>query len=215
MTAVNLATLAYIDYIAARYLINNDFVWQGSILASTAIEKYLKVLLVIREVDISKIKYHLDNLAKLKTHFVNTDYIKLFNDYFDDYFLDILSKVYQFRYYDIKIPTSVGFLTNQFLGELDYTVFIIEQLLEAKDKANSIVHTKYQREVDNKEKNLFHNNYVLNEVAKKEFMEQSSNGFVIYYNPLNMDPILGQTTEKITVPYKGKMWKIEIREGTK
>ena len=34
--------MAYRDYIASRVLINNDYVLQGAILASSAIEKYYK-----------------------------------------------------------------------------------------------------------------------------------------------------------------------------
>lgn len=44
--AMNLMVLGYRDYIGARFLLNNDYVIQGVTLASTAVEKYLKAILV-------------------------------------------------------------------------------------------------------------------------------------------------------------------------
>jgi len=41
-----LMDLAYRDYIAARFLLNNHFIVQGLTLASTAVEKYLKAVIV-------------------------------------------------------------------------------------------------------------------------------------------------------------------------
>lgn len=42
-----LLDLGYRDYIAARFLLNNKFIIQGLTLASTALEKYLKSLIVL------------------------------------------------------------------------------------------------------------------------------------------------------------------------
>jgi HEPN domain-containing protein len=42
----NLTLMAYEDYITSRFLLNNGHTLQGAILASTAIEKYFKAMLV-------------------------------------------------------------------------------------------------------------------------------------------------------------------------
>lgn len=44
-TGYSFAELAYRDYIAARFLLNNHFIVQGLTLASTAVEKYLKAVI--------------------------------------------------------------------------------------------------------------------------------------------------------------------------
>ena len=41
-----LMDLGYRDYVAARFLLNNHLIIQGLTLASTAVEKYLKALIV-------------------------------------------------------------------------------------------------------------------------------------------------------------------------
>ena len=41
MDGLHLMELGYIDYIAARFLLNNDFMQQGITLSSTAVEKYI------------------------------------------------------------------------------------------------------------------------------------------------------------------------------
>ena len=51
--------LGYRDYIAARFLLTHDFLFQGAMLASTAVEKYLKAVLVSQGL---KARGHLDNL---------------------------------------------------------------------------------------------------------------------------------------------------------
>ena len=47
LTGSSLMDLGYRDYIAARFLLNNKFIIQGLTLASTALEKYLKSLIVL------------------------------------------------------------------------------------------------------------------------------------------------------------------------
>jgi HEPN domain-containing protein len=60
--ASSLTDLGYRDYIGARFLLNNEFVIQGLTLASTAVEKYLKALIVLVSKEKEKYNYHFDNL---------------------------------------------------------------------------------------------------------------------------------------------------------
>ena len=68
--SASLNDLAYRDYIAARFLLNNEFVIQGLTLASTAVEKYLKSIIVFHSTENKNYHYHFDRLDKLKDVFV-------------------------------------------------------------------------------------------------------------------------------------------------
>jgi hypothetical protein len=62
LTGSSLMDLGYRDYIGARFLLNNKFIIQGLTLASTALEKYLKSLIVLTSKEKEKYNYHLDNI---------------------------------------------------------------------------------------------------------------------------------------------------------
>ncbi len=190
--------MAYRDYIASRVLINNDYVLQGATLASSAIEKYFKALLIAINGENKKVpKVHLDRLDNLKKQFENTEYYKLFEK-FDDKFLNELSVVYQFRYYDnFSEPTSVGFLVNQFLGELDYMAFVFNNILKTFDNAGMERPQGYWINVKEYNKDLFNNNFILNKVLKEEFMNRESSGFGFYINPNTLMPIILTTQGKV------------------
>lgn len=153
LKASTLIDLGYRDYIAARFLLNNEFIIQGLTLASTAIEKYLKSLIVPTLTGKERYNYHLDNIDKLKNLLV-----KHYRDVIDDIdpvFLNIVVKVYKIRYYDnLKEPILIGFYLNQFIGTLDDTIHSLEQLIQDK--------TPYKRAVENNDPNLYKNNFVLN-----------------------------------------------------
>lgn len=165
--------LAYRDYIAARFLLNNEFIIQGLTLASTAVEKYLKALIIFTSKNDDKYSFHLDRLDELKKKSDNCgEVINLF----DPIFLDIVQKSYSIRYYD-KIQGSIefGFLINQFIGELDYTINHFESVVLVNYKMK----TPYDRAIKNKEPHLYDNNYILQNLNKKEYMENPSNVFSI------------------------------------
>ena len=56
-----LIDLGYRDYIAARFLLNNHFIVQGLTLASTAVEKYLKAVIVFNLEEKQRYNYHCAN----------------------------------------------------------------------------------------------------------------------------------------------------------
>src|SRR6188474_1578669 len=93
----SLVDLGYRDYIAARFLLNNEFIIQGLTLASTAVEKYLKALIIFTSKKKEKYNYHLDNFSKLKT-ILDKNYHDV-TKRFDPVFLSILEKAYKIRYY--------------------------------------------------------------------------------------------------------------------
>ena len=155
--------LGYRDYIAARFLLNNHFFIQGLTLASTAVEKYLKAIIVFASKQKEKYYYHFDNLAKLKNILEKTDHDV--TEEFDPIFISILEKAYKIRYYDIlDQPIVIGFYLNQFIGELDGTIHFLET-----SKTPGI---HYRKAVESKDPNLYENNFILNKQDKKDFMEK-------------------------------------------
>ncbi|MXN92387.1 hypothetical protein GR160_14250 [Flavobacterium sp. Sd200] len=175
--SASLNDLAYRDYIAARFLLNNEFVVQGLTLASTAVEKYLKSIIVFHSIEDKNYHYHFDNLQKLKNALAN---IYDITERFDPGFLSILEKAYKIRYYDrLNNQILIGIYVNQFIGELDATIHDLEIFI-AKTQNGNNKFSNYWRAVEQNEPNLYMNNYLLNKLDKKEFMETPGFAFSIH-----------------------------------
>jgi hypothetical protein len=207
--AISFNTLAYNDYIAARVLLNNSLEIQGATMASTAIEKYIKVILAYH----GKSKnVHLDKMA---------DLVKSLNDcYFDvtslldKAFLEIIEKVYKVRYID-KITDSItfGFFLNQFLGELDYTVYLFENnVISGMNNAmGNQIKTQYHRAVDSKDVHLYQNNYLLNGQTKDKYMTMEDTGFSVQITPLSEgQEMFIARSQKMKVPYNGQIQRVNM-----
>jgi hypothetical protein len=151
--AQGLLSIGYRDYIASRVLLNNGYIMQGALLASTAVEKYLKAVLALSGISC---KYHMDKLGQIKPLFQHTPYTMMF-DILDPVFLDMLSKAYRYRYLDEKTvtkPDTVGFLVTQFLGTLDFTILKLDSLFIIEKKIKTVkiqpwrLNLKEQRKAD-------------------------------------------------------------------
>lgn len=170
-TGSALVDLGYRDYIASRFLLNNKFIIQGLTLASTAIEKYLKSLIAFTSKGDEKYYYHFDNLKKLKS-LLEKNYQDVTKK-FDPVFLDILEKAFKIRYYDrLKEPVRIGFFLNQFIGELDDVVHQLETSIALQ--------TPYKRAIAANDPHLYENNFILNKLDKKEFMERPDTAFSVH-----------------------------------
>jgi len=173
-----LIDLGYRDYSAARFLLNNHFIIQGLTLASTAVEKYLKAVIVFNLEKRERYNYHFDRFEQLKKLLakVNSDVTQEF----DPVFVSILEKAFKIRYYDkIKEPIFMGFYINQFIGELDYTIDFLEKFIaDTQNGGRSI--SAYNRAVKDNDPHLYENNFILKNVNKKDFMEKPDIGFSIY-----------------------------------
>jgi hypothetical protein len=64
--ALSFRSLAYTDYIASRVLLNNQHPLQGLTLASSAVEKYIKISLAATGLGKRQIIGHMNELAKLR-----------------------------------------------------------------------------------------------------------------------------------------------------
>lgn len=175
--ATSLVDLAYRDYIAARHLLNNDFIIQGLTLASTAIEKYLKSVIVFTLKEKERYSFHFDNFEKLKKILSKND-CDVTNK-FDPVFIAVLKKAYKIRYYDnLKEPIEIGIFLNQFIGELDATISFLEIFIAEKHIGAKF--TAYWRAIEKKDLNLYKNNFILAQQDKQKFMEEPGLAFSIY-----------------------------------
>ena len=170
----NFFELGYSDYLSARFLLNNDFMEQGAAMASTAIEKYIKGVFAIEG---KKAKFHLDNYKKLKGISSQTK-INIFSK-LDESFLLILSRAYKLRYWDnINSEIGYGFLEHQFLGELDFTVNMIEnKFMVIAESSNQKSKSRYHLEWKRKNPHLVENNYIAMGHNKVDWMNKEGKLF--------------------------------------
>jgi HEPN domain-containing protein len=195
---------AFKDYIGARVLINSSLIIQGLTLASSAIEKYVKAYLVTVG---KKPKWvHLDNLGELKKQF-GTTHLDVFEK-LDQRFLSILGKAYAYRYFDQKTEVDyIGVSINQIIAELDYTADFFEDVIELYNlQTNLKIDTEYHIAYKAKEKHLVENNYLIEGVSKKEFMERPTVLYSLRINPgknLDEQVVLELLLEHESMPYNG------------
>lgn len=200
----SLIDLAYRDYIGARFLLNNQLVLQGLTLASTAVEKYLKAIIVFNLKETERYNYHFDRFEKLKELSIKSK-CKLIND-FDSVFLNVLEKAFKIRYYDgLKEEVEIGIYLNQFIGELDEVINKLETYItESKNNGNKF--STYWRAIEKKDSRLYEENFILNGIDKKKFMEKPGYAFSIYIQP----GLLSSSekiclSENITKAYEGRL----------
>jgi HEPN domain-containing protein len=207
--ALGLIRTAYNDYIASRVLLNKNYTLQGVILASTAVEKYFKALILTHSGKIKTV--HFDKFDVIKKAVEEIGYEVIINK-MDPRFIEILTKIYPLRYYDnIKSPTSVGFFKNQFLGELDQAIYWFDKAIILSDKKGTTL-SPVKRDFQNKNPDLLENNWITQKpINKKKFMETNCEGFAIYIHPKNLFAEVNVSSVKMTVPYDGSMYLINVK----
>ena len=205
--ALSLQSSAFDEYIAGRFLFLNGYYNQALNLASTAVEKYLKTALAILNI---KKRVHLDRYSELCDLFYPTAYYML-PGMLDEYFLDILGKIYKYRYLDVLDERiTIGFLTNQFLGELDFTIEKIDRLIQITRVDGIHIDSAYRHALKANLPVLFQNNYLLDRIEKNEFMNRASDGYALHLDPAiagNTVIINGTNLQPV---YEGKMNLIKV-----
>ncbi|MFA5799348.1 MAG: hypothetical protein WC840_00120 [Candidatus Peribacteraceae bacterium] len=107
--------LADTDYLVSRKLLLDDFLVQGVIFANTALEKYSKMILEIREIDVTWGHQISKHYEKLKANGIN---LNLNKD-----FLLFLEKGYKLRYFDhLEIGFNININQVKTLIQLDESV---------------------------------------------------------------------------------------------
>jgi hypothetical protein len=72
----------------------------------------------------------------------------------------------------------MGFYLNQFIGQLDDTIHLMETSINPEISLNYL--TPYKRAVKNKDPHLWENNFILNKKDKKTFMGKPTTAFSVY-----------------------------------
>jgi hypothetical protein len=176
--AYNMMSVAYRDYIAARYLLNNDFLLQGLGLSSLAVEKYLKSLLFKHG---ESLNIHLNQWVIIKSAFEKHG-ISLFEE-LDEKYLELLGRAFSLRYYDrLSSYSQYAFIKWQVLAELDFTISIIESKTTFRNQENVEIKTQYQLDVESRNPHLFLENYVLQHQSKKGFMEREGLSVMVFFD---------------------------------
>lgn len=196
-------TSGYEDYIASRFLLNNGYYLQGGILASMAVEKYLKATIKAYFPEEKVPHKHLDNLHLLVKRFSNTEHEKIYQQH-DQTFMAELSTLYMLRYFNnFSENVSIGFLVNQFLCELDHMVAFYNHYIKLHDADGSVRETSFSSDAKQSHQDLLENNWPLIGIDKNEAMNRETHGFSYYYHP-ERNPVELKTNRKV-VPGKATM----------
>ncbi len=210
--ALGLIRTGYNDYIAARVLLNKNYVMQGVILASTAMEKYFKALVVYFSGVI--IPVHFDRFHLIRKAVDEIGYQVIFKK-IDSRFFEILTQAYPLRYYDnITKPTTLGFFKNQFLGELDSAVYWFDQILPITNDTGEVI-SPLRQDLKAGNPDLLENNWIAHKpLDKKKFMETNCEAFAIYIHPLKLFSEVHLSSKKLNSTYNDRMWLITIKPDT-
>lgn len=164
--------LGFKDYIAARTLLNEGIGkqghlgLQGSVLASTAVEKYFKAIVAGWG---KPRKWHLDKilLAEVEKRGGNL-HAKLNHS-----FLEFLMRCYTLRYFDTLEPGfTLHISSRQVLAELDFTISEVQRRFIFKRKDGRSTETPFDTYVESRHPLLWKNNYVLQKTDRKALVEQ-------------------------------------------
>ncbi len=154
------------DYIGARVLLNAQLPVQGSILASTAIEKYFKTIMALRGNSSN------GHLRKAHWNSVKNYAPELFVD-ISPSFLLFLQCCYKMRYPDTLGPGfNLVIASREFLAELDQTAMLLHYGLGLRNRGE-FVGTDIETYRKNRDERLVLNNHVIAGQVKQSFIEAS------------------------------------------
>ncbi len=160
---LNFLGVGYRDYLAARTLLNNDLTLEGTIMASTAIEKYFKAVISLRGNTTSG---HLN--AALLNNIKNYD--PALYQGCNESFLQLLKKVYVLRYFENLEPDfSLSIRTRHVLAQLDEVVNVLEGKF-AFHRNGKLLERAYHHDRTARSPVLYTNNHVLQDIPKISFL---------------------------------------------
>lgn len=181
--ASGLKVSGFRDYIASRLLIRNNMLEQGAILASIAVEKYIKACLVYFD-------------SQKKVHLNHQNFIPFINrvsptilDKINIEFIRYLGLIYQCRYYsNHEKEISIGIHKWKFLAELDYTMNLLDgkTTLTRQDGSSDSV---FKQAVENLDESVMGECYLAMRVEKKKFVERYTHAVAMLFNPSGTGPV--------------------------
>jgi len=89
-------------------------------------------------------------------------------------------------------------------------VNFIEKIITLKYASGEILKSPYQRAVDEQVADLYFNNYLLNNLSKKDFMELTDTGFAVYINHNNIQQEIIVEGTNIKNSYNGTIYEINV-----
>jgi len=154
------------DYLAARSLLLDHFIIQGAILSNTAVEKYLKTILLIegkefpREHDVPKLYEKL--ISGEKNLGINKEY------------LNLLFKCYKMRYPDdLENGFNIALIETKMLVELDFTIHKIRGGFRFQSDGKPIK-TRIDFLLESNDENLMRNNCYFGSSDRKKLFEEDT-----------------------------------------
>lgn len=160
---MNFLKVGYQDYLAARTLLNSDLTLEGTIMASTTVEKYFKAVITLRGNTTSG---HLN--AALLNSIKNYDPV-LYQGC-NESFLLLLKNVYVLRYFENLDPDfNLSIRTRHVLAQLDEVVNVLEGKFTFH-RNGQLLERAYHRDSATKAPVLFTNNHVLQAIPKLTFL---------------------------------------------
>ena len=175
LMAHSYVTLGYKDYVAARSLLRGGHLLQGVTVASTAVKKYLKAVLLVFG---ARGRGHLDHPG-LWTLFQSSgaDLVGVLNHEF----IHFLGRAYRLRYVDdLKADINLGIEQYKVLAELDFTISAIEGRLTLQRGEEPEVGSVYQIALKSNEPALCDDNYVRLGIDKRTFVERRQKLYAVY-----------------------------------
>lgn len=153
-------SLADTDYLVSRKLLLDEFLTQGVIFANTALEKYFKMILEIREIDVTWGHQISKHYEKLKAHGIN---LNLNND-----FLLFLEKGYKLRYFDhLEIGFNININQVKTLIQLDESVAEIRSGIQVQGSKKEF---RFDHWVKNENPILMKMNHVFGKARRSELI---------------------------------------------
>lgn len=155
--------VAYKDYVAARVLLVAGLLPQGAVLASTAIEKYIKAILAFRgNASHGHLKAAQFNALK--------NFDPALGQQINSQFIDLLQKSYRLRYLDDLAPGfNLVIADREFLAELDWTAMTIHASFHQTINGQSVEST-LARQMALRDPLLLDLNHVAAGIPKQEFI---------------------------------------------
>lgn len=155
ITIFNYLNLAHGDYLVSRHLLVHGFLEHGAMLASTAVEKYLKAVIGVHGITKS------EHLGKALYQLIHTSQPTLYEQ-LDMDFIKFLEKTFKLRYAKVSSP-GLAIVINQYrtLIALDSTIKQIDAGFLLR-KNEDILDTPYRIDVKNKNHELLTDNIALN-----------------------------------------------------
>ena len=157
--------VAYKDYLAARVLLNADLLIQAAVLASTAMEKYIKAILAFRG---NESRGHLKSAHWRAA--LNFD--ARLSEVLNPDFLQLLQKCYKLRYLDdIEVSFNLVIASREFLAELDHAALMLQESFRLQRGGQPHV-TRYHNDKRDRDGRLVLNNYLFTHQDKQRFISE-------------------------------------------